>query len=69
MFALTFPFSVSSSFIAISHGHYRPAQPVRPLCEHSGVKVEREGEFDRQKERKREKDWKSRRQWALNQTA
>lgn len=55
MFALTFPFSVSSSFIAISHGHYRPAQPVRPLCEHSGVKVEREGEFDRQKERERER--------------
>lgn len=51
--ALTFPFFVSSSSIAISYGHYRPAQPVRPLCEHSGVKVEREREFDRQKERER----------------
>lgn len=64
-----FSLSLSSSSIAISHGYYRPAQPVRPLCEHSGVKVEREREFDRQKERERERDWKSRKRWALNQTA
>lgn len=50
-----FSLSLSSSSIAISHGYYRPAQPVRPLCEHSGVKVEREREFDRQKEN--ERDW------------
>lgn len=49
-----FSLSLSSSSIAISHGYYRPAQPVRPLCEHSGVKVEKEREFDRQKERERE---------------
>lgn len=50
-----FSLSLSSSSIAISHGYYRPAQPVRPLCEHGGVKVEREREFDRQKERERER--------------
>lgn len=64
VYALTFPFSVSSLTIAISYGHYRPAQPVRPLCEHSSVKVEREREFDRQKERERLE-----KRWALKQTA
>lgn len=33
-----FPFLSS---VAISHGHHRPAQPVRPLRQHGGVNADK----------------------------
>lgn len=40
-FVVFFSLSLSSSSVAISHGHHRPAQPVWPFRQHGGVNADK----------------------------